>query len=283
MTTAPPGARVREALAGTRFADVRWVAETGSTNADALALARAGEPGGVVCVADHQTAGQGRRGRAWGAPAGASLLCTVLLRPPRSVADATTMAVGVAMAEAVEQVAGFAPRLKWPNDLVWPGDGSAEDRKLAGILAEADWPPASQAAGWAEPGPGERVAVAVGVGVNVNWTAELPAELADIAVAANHIAARPIDREDLLIAFLRSLDHLYGRLAANGGRAEVQEEWRRRSATLGRRVRIDLGAREVEGTAVDITAEGHLVVDCDSGGRRSFAVGDVVHLRPAAP
>src|SRR3954465_2828889 len=119
----------RAALAATRFADVRWVAETGSTNADALALARQGAPEGIVLVADHQTAGRGRQGRTWEAPRGASLLVTVLLRPRAGVAGLTTMAVAVAAAEGVDDVAGFAPRIKWPNDLVWPGDGSGPDRK----------------------------------------------------------------------------------------------------------------------------------------------------------
>ena len=144
MVTCVPGGRARSALAagpGARFADVRWVAETGSTNADALELARQGEPEGIVLVADHQTAGRGRAGRTWTAPPGAGLLLSVLLRPPAAVdGPDARWRWRVAAAAAVESVAGFAPRLKWPNDLVWPGDGSAPDRKLAGILAEADWP-----------------------------------------------------------------------------------------------------------------------------------------------
>ncbi len=282
MSTDLPGGRARDALTGSRFADVRWVSETGSTNADVLALARQGEPEGIVCVADHQTAGRGRHGRLWEAPAAASLLCTVLLRPPASISSATTMATALAMAEALEQVAGFAPRLKWPNDLVWPGDGTADDRKLAGILAEADWPAGSHiGSGWLDPRPEERMVVAVGVGVNVNWPDPLPDELVARAVAANHIAGRPVDREDLLATFLQALDRHYGDLVASCDQGPVQEEWRRRSATLGRRVRIDLGTDDVEGMAVDITADGYLIVDCDGGERRTFAVGDVVHLRLA--
>ena len=138
MSVETPGAgdRARAALAGSRFADVRWVAGTGSTNADAMALARDGEPEGIVLVADHQTAGRGRLGRSWEAPSGASLLTSVLLRPPAVVAEAVTMATGIAMAAAVATVAGVEARLKWPNDLVVAVDGA--DRKLAGILAEVD-------------------------------------------------------------------------------------------------------------------------------------------------
>ncbi|MCU1351522.1 MAG: birA, biotin-(acetyl-CoA-carboxylase) ligase, partial [Acidimicrobiales bacterium] len=177
---------------------------------------------------------------------------------------------------------GRAPRLKWPNDLVWPGDGSAPDRKLAGILAELDWPAASPAAGgWLPPGPADRVAVAVGVGLNVCWPAERPAELADMVVTVEDVAAAAVDRVDLLVAFLGRLDHWYTTLLGAGGRAAVQAAWRERSATLGRRVRVDLGADDVEGVAVDVTDDGHLIVATDSGERRTFAVGDVVHLRPA--
>lgn len=259
---------------------MRWVAETGSTNADVMALARNGEPEGIVVVADHQTAGRGRAGRTWMAPAEASLLLSVLLRPPAGVMDLSTMAMAVAMAEAVESVAGFAPRLKWPNDLVWPGDGSADDRKLAGILAEADWPAGSTAdASYRRPDPEQRVAVVVGIGINVAWPEDLPLDLAEIAVACNHITQTPVDREDLLVALLRRLDTHYSRLL-EGDRESLLVAWRQRSATLGRRVRVDLGSEQIEGVAADVTAAGHLVVETASGPRQ-VAVGDVVHLRPA--
>ena len=284
MVTCVPGGRARSALAegrGRRFADVRWVAETGSTNADAMELAHQGEPEGIVLVADHQTAGRGRAGRTWTAPPGAGLLVSVLLRPPAAVADLCTMAVALAAASAVESVAGFSPRLKWPNDLVWPGDGSGADRKLAGILAEADWPASSSVtAGWKAPAAHDKAVVVVGIGINVEWPTDLPDDLADIAVAINHITDDPVDREDLLIALLDALGPRYEALA-RGDRSSLLGEWRTRSATLGRQVRIDLGTEDVEGIAVDITDQGHLVVETEGGERRAFAVGDVVHLRPA--
>ena len=130
-----------------RFADVRWVAETGSTNADVLALARDGGREGIVLVADHQTAGRGRLGRTWEAPPGASLLVSVLLRPagggrrrwPR-------WRSAVALAEAVEEVAGVAPAAQVAERPRVAGDG-VDDRKLAGILAEADWPAGADVTG----------------------------------------------------------------------------------------------------------------------------------------
>ena len=282
MVTCVPGGRARSTLAagpGQRFADVRWVAETGSTNADAMELARQGEREGIVLVADHQTAGRGRAGRSWTAPPGAGLLLSILLRPPAPVVDLATMAVAVSAAAAVSKVAGFSPRLKWPNDLVWPGDGSVPDRKLAGILAEADWPAAaSVSAGWKAPLAHDRAVVVVGIGINVTWPDDLPDDLADIAVALNHIVDTSVDREDLLISLLTELGPRYDALVA-GDRDGLLTEWRAASATLGRMVRVDLGADDVEGQAVDVTDEGHLVVDTLDGTRRVFAVGDVVHLR----
>jgi BirA family transcriptional regulator, biotin operon repressor / biotin---[acetyl-CoA-carboxylase] ligase len=277
------GERARAALAGGRLADVRWVDETGSTNADALALARAGAPEGIVVVADHQTAGRGRRDRAWAAPPGGSLLVSVLLRPRAPVAGAVTMAAAVAMAAAVDEVAGVAAGVKWPNDLVVAT--AAGDRKLAGILAEADWPAGTTiSGGYRAPAPYERAVVVVGVGVNVAWPADVSgdpglAAVAETATALSWLGAH-VDRVDLLVAFLRGLAARYGDLAASGPDA-LMAEWRRRSATLGRRVRVDLGVDELEGTAVDVTPEGHLVIEADTGGRRTVAVGDVVHLRPA--
>lgn len=284
MVTGVPGGRARSTLAagpGSRFADVRWVAGTGSTNADLMELARQGEPEGIVLVADHQTAGRGRAGRSWEAPPGSSLLMSVLLRPPAPVVEMCTMAVSLAAAEAVEAVAGFAPALKWPNDLVWPGDGSAQDRKLAGILAEADWPAGSTPAdGYHRPPDGERIAVVVGIGVNVSWPVDLPDDLADVAIACNRVTDVEVDREDLLIALLRRLDERYTDLVATGDRGSLLGAWRARSATLGRRVRVELDRDDVEGTAVDVTEDGRLVVETAEGERRTFAVGDIVHLRP---
>ena len=276
------GARARAALAGTRFADVRWAATTESTNADALALARDGAPEGIVVVADHQRAGRGRRDRTWVAPPGGSLLLSALLRPPARVAGAVTMAAALATAEAVERVAGVSARLKWPNDLVVATPEG--ERKLAGILAEADWPAGSAiSGGYRPPAAHDRMVLVVGIGLNVRWPAPDAAadlaEVAGLATALNWLGAHA-DRVDLLVAFLRRLGERYASLVAAGA-GDLLDDWRRRSATLGRRVRVDLGADDIEGTAVDVTDEGHLVVEALDGGRRTLAVGDVVHLRPA--
>lgn len=268
MVSGVPGGRARSQLPGgrgARFADVRWISQTGSTNADAIALARQGAPEGIVVVADHQTAGRGRQGRTWEAPPGSSLLLSVLLRPPAVVRDLCTMAVAVAAVDAIAEVAGLPTKLKWPNDLVWPGDGSERDRKLSGVLAETD---------------GD--AVVVGIGINVDWPAELPAALRSVATACNQVMGEAVDREDLLIALLRQLDLRYTPLKTSNDRGPLLQAWRDRSATLGTSVRVDLGGdRILHGNAVDVTAAGYLVIEDDAGQRHELAVGDVVHVRPA--
>ena len=172
---------VRDLLEGTVFGPVRCVGSTGSTNADLLAAARSGAPEGAVLVADHQTAGRGRRGRSWVASPGAALLASVLLRPRWGsgrvalLSPATALAVRDACASYGATVA-----LKWPNDVVapvGPSAGEAEpggecepavgggppgavggvrrgEAKLAGVLAEFD-------------SGGSAPAIVVGFGVNV--------------------------------------------------------------------------------------------------------------------
>jgi BirA family biotin operon repressor/biotin-[acetyl-CoA-carboxylase] ligase len=248
-----------------------------------MALARQGEPEGIVCVTDHQTRGRGRRDRIWESAPGSALMASVLLRPTAEVAPIVTLALGVAAVDAVRAVSGVEAGLKWPNDLVVASatttDGPA-DRKLAGILAEADWPAGSDAAGgWVPPRPTDQVTVVTGIGLNVRWLPEPPPELAAAAVSLEEVSGSPVDRQELLVALLVELERRYAGLL-RGDAAVVLDAWRERSATLGRRVRVDLGHRDLEGVASDITATGNLVVAAPDGEQHILAVGDVVHLRP---
>ena len=238
--------------------EIRRFASVDSTNRYVLDEARAGAPEGLVAVADHQEAGRGRLGRVWTAPPGSSLLVSVLFRP-RLAADRlglVTMAAGVALAEAVEQVAGFAVALKWPNDLV------VDDRKLAGVLAEA------------ELADGAAVLV-VGTGCNVDWP-DFPPELAGTATACNVEAGHAVDRDALLTAYL---DRLLDRYAAL---EDVAAAYRGRLSTVGRRVRVEPTRPDAEplfGVATAVDEAGRLVVVDDDGAHHVLAAGDVFHLR----
>ena len=158
------------AVSATRFSDVRWCPEIDSTNRLAADLARAGAADGLVIGADHQTAGRGRRGRAWESPAGSGLLVSVVLRP---VPPLVTLAAGLAAAEACEALAGVATSLKWPNDVL------VGDRKLGGILSEL---------------VGD--AAVVGLGLNLTWAPEGAACLGP-----------DVERTELLAAYLAGLDN----------------------------------------------------------------------------
>ncbi|MBI2168748.1 MAG: biotin--[acetyl-CoA-carboxylase] ligase [Actinobacteria bacterium] len=249
-------------LAGaTRFSDLRWFDDLDSTNRYLLDEARAGAPEGVVAVTDHQSAGRGRLGRTWSAPPGSSLLVSVLLRPAMPAAEAhlVTMAAGGAACDAVFLTAGFAPSLKWPNDLV------VGRLKLAGMLSEA------------ELRDGRLDALVVGVGINVNWH-DFPPEIAETATACNLVTGDEVDRLELLERFLERLDDRYATLQGPLGFEVTLAEYRSRCATLGREVRVELAGETVEGTAVDVNESGHLIVE-SGGSVRELAVGDVVHLR----
>ena len=250
-------------LAATRFGDVRWFPEIDSTNRWVLEQARAGAPEGLVAVADHQTAGRGRLGRTWAAPPGASLLASVLLRPhlPPDSLHLVTAAVALAASDACRSGAGVEPGLKWPNDLL------VGDRKLAGVLAEADLGSAG--------GP----AVVVGIGINVNWPDPLPEELEAIATSLDRAAGRPVDREALLVDLLVGLERRYAGLGHEGGRAALASEYRARCSTIGRAVRVELADESFTGTACDVNDAGQLLVTTDVC-LRTVSAGDVVHLRP---
>ncbi len=239
-------------LDSTRFRPVHWFTQIDSTNRYLLDEAARGAAEGMVAVADEQSAGRGRLGRSWVAPPGASLLVSVLLRPdgPRDRWSLVTIATALAAADAVAAETGIAARLKWPNDLV------VADRKLAGILAEA------------EPGGG----LVVGMGINVHWDA-LPPDLAEIATACNLCGGRPVTREQLLVTWLTGLDR---RLDALNG---VVREAEQRSATVGRRVRVEMPGETFEAVAVGLDTDGHLRVVRDDGRDEAIAAGDVVHVR----
>ena len=257
-------------MPGNRFGDIRWLHSVDSTNRYLLDEARAGAPEGVVAVADHQEAGRGRLGRRWEAPPGANLLCSILLRPDLPVASRHLLStvVALAAADACQAVAGVTPVFKWPNDLP-----AADGRQLAGVLAEADAPGR----------PGLPASVVVGIGVNVGWPgsdADLPAELVGRATSLSQEAGRPVERESLLADLLVSLEPRVTALGTAAGRSAQADELRRRCATVGARVRIQLANGSFDGTATGVTDEGHLVVATPSG-TRTVVAGDVVHLRPA--
>ena len=220
---------------------------TDSTNQRAKELAEAGAPHGTVVTADEQTAGRGRQGRSWVAPAGSAVLMSAVVRELDESGSLLPLAAAVAACEAVESVApGLRCAIKWPND-VW-----IEGRKVCGILVEG-----RPAAGWA----------VVGLGLNVRTAPdELPEELRPIATSVR-AAGGDATVEAVLDALLGALDRL---LAAPA--AAVLDAWRARDALAGCRIRWADG----EGVAAGLDDSGSLLVDTDSG-RIALGAGEV-HL-----
>jgi BirA family biotin operon repressor/biotin-[acetyl-CoA-carboxylase] ligase len=272
----PPASRsdLTVALDGTRFREVRWFTELDSTNRYLADEASAGAAAGLVAVADEQSAGRGRLGRTWVAPAGASLLVSVLLDAvaPAEERHLVVVAAALAAIEAVNAQCGFRPRLKWPNDLV------VDDRKLAGLLAEsvAEQPGADRRRGHAE--RRSRTKIVVGMGLNVEWNT-FPPEIEATATACNR-EGRAAPREELLVSWLRALDRRLRALAADGP-SSLRADNIAASATLGRRVRVERARDTLEGEAVALTDLGHLVVETADGLEHAVNAGDVIHLRPA--
>jgi len=232
--------------------DVRRFDSIDSTNTWVVDQARAGAPEGLVAVADHQRAGRGRLGRTWEAPAGANLLCTVLLRPDAvsqlavsqsAVSQLAVSCVALAGRDAARSVAGVEAGLKWPNDLMV---GESFTEKLAGILAETD-------------GAG---AVAVGIGMNVAWAPAGAARLGE-----------RISRDDVLDALLDSLAGWYA-----AGWPAVARAYRAACVTLNREVRVELIDEVFTGRAADVDDTGQLLVDTGAC-IRTVSAGDVTHLR----
>lgn len=217
-----------------------------STQDQARAAGLAGAPAPCVFVADHQSLGRGRQGRAWVAPLGTSLMLSVLLRLNREERpQRATLASAVALAQAVEHVApDLEPRVKWPNDLM------LKTRKVAGILVEASW-------------LGEHGAVVVGFGVNVHATAAQLQAISEHATSLDVASGRAIDRGDLLVSLL---DHLEACWASPWD--DVRRAWERRLWGLGQAVRLrdpSLAGGEQDVVVLGVDDDGALRVRLENG------------------
>lgn len=256
---------------------VRWFGEIDSTNRFLADEARGGARSGLVAVAGHQTAGKGRLGRRWDAPAGENLLMSVLLRPGGDVdPHYVNVCLAMAAADACRALAGVDAGLKWPNDLV------VGERKLAGVLAEL----VTAAEGGARP------AVVVGIGLNVNWSPpDGDAPGAPLATSLSREMAdsgrRRLAVDEVLGRVLEHLDARIMAVFATGGTRRLIGEYRERCVTIGTRVTVLTVDGAFSGTATGVTDAGHLVVRDERCREREFGAGDVVHagraeLRPSA-
>ena len=206
-------------------------------------------PEGAIVVADHQTAGRGRLGRSWEAPAGTALLFSVLLKPPpERHAPVLSLVAGVAVADALERTLGLSVQIKGPNDVM------LRRKKVAGCLAEA-----------------RDAAVVLGIGVNVEQTKD---ELPPNAGSIRTLTGRGWDREDLLAALLEDLGIRYSAWRA-GGLDAVYDGLGPRDFLRGRHVTVN----GTSGVATMIDREGRLEIAVGHGEVVTVESGEVVYAR----
>jgi BirA family biotin operon repressor/biotin-[acetyl-CoA-carboxylase] ligase len=248
------------ALTGIEFVRrIEYRFKVGSTNDIAKQLGAEGAPEATLVIADEQTAGRGRLGRAWWSPAGTVIAMSLLLRPtfPPLRAHRLTMLAGLAAAEAIEQVTGLRVGLKWPNDIVV--EQEAKTLKLGGILSEASI-------------AGEAIEFAVvGLGLNINvdfrGRADLP-EATSLMMELGH----EVDR----LAILRALvERFAARYAVIERDEQLHADWSARLTTLGRQVVARRGDESIEGLAEGVDESGALLIRADDGALRRVDAADV--------
>lgn len=237
---------------------VRWNIEhldqIDSTNAYVARLARGGAIEGTVAFSDFQSAGRGRLDREWRAAPGTSLLCSALLSPPRLALTWVVAAAALSLSDALDELTGARPVLKWPNDVLYA------DAKVAGFLADAvaTDPPS----------------VVVGLGLNLTGVDPSFVAATTVLAATGHRLVPP----QVLRVYLDRLAERRESLASPDGIESLRFDYLRSLSTIDQQVRIELPGSFVRGRAIGIDRTGALQVQVGSA-VRVFSAGDVVHLR----
>jgi BirA family biotin operon repressor/biotin-[acetyl-CoA-carboxylase] ligase len=241
-------ARLQSAL---RMRPCQYYPTIDSTNERALSLVRDGAPQGSVIVADEQTQGRGRLGRAWFAPPGTALMFSYVMHPRAEALTYIGMMAALSVCETVEALGAKGVGIKWPNDVQIDG------LKLCGVLPEAAW-------------QGERLlGVALGIGLNVRVDfAGTPFE--GLATSLQDSVGK-VDRANLLARLLERLDYWTPRLESDA----LYEGWRARLVMLGRPVRVTNGGGTTRGVAEDVERQGALLIRDEGGVLRRVIAGDM--------
>ncbi len=256
----------REIVAGGQLDGhpVRHLASVDSTNTLALGLGRAGAETGTVVVADTQTGGRGRLGKAWLSPPGAGLYASIILRHglPVKGLSSLTLAAGLAAARAIERVCGLRTGIKWPNDVLLAG------RKAAGVLVECDL-------------SGAAPLVVLGVGINLTTREEeFPPELRPRATSLLLASGKAVGRGMMLQAILCSVWQVMRRMEQDDF-ARVLADWRTRDVTLGRSLAwLTVEGQVVGGVSLGPDQEGRLLIR-DREGRCHQALSGAIELDPS--
>ncbi len=248
-------------LVGDLGRHVFWHACLASTNTTAKELARQGAEHGTLVVTEEQTAGRGRRGRSWTSEKNSGIFASLILRPqlPARRIPMLTLAVGIALVEALHTCGLSEAWLKWPND-IWVGN-----RKLAGILSELS-------------GELDQVDfVVIGMGVNTHQT-EFPAELAATATSFYRETGQRPNRAKLLAYVLQELERVLPLLDL-ADPAPLLAAWQKHDRLLGQTVNVVETSDQYTGTALGLTPTGALRIGLANGSEKVVLAGDV-SIRP---
>lgn len=230
----------------------RFYPKVGSTNDQARDWLINGAPVGACVIADQQTQGRGRMGRTWETPPNSAIALSVILNPPHDALPQVMMLGALAVAETLSALGAADVGIKWPNDVLFNG------LKVCGVLAEAEWH--DQAL--------RGVILGIGLNVRVNFSGS---PLAYTATSIETELGRVVDRADVLAVLLARIDAWRDQL----GSTTLYEAWRARLITLGDRVSVSYGIHTYEGQAVNVLADGALVIEDSSGTRHTIYAGDV--------
>lgn len=229
-----------------------------STNDTAKVKAEQGAPHGTVCIADRQTGGRGRMGRSFHSPGGTGIYLSVILRPQCKAAQLMHLTCGVAIAvcDAVEQVTGFRPGVKWINDIV------ANGKKLGGILTELS----IDADGTV------RYAV-IGIGLNCRQSqGDFPGDLQEIAISLETALHKAVSIPELTAHLLQSLDTLSKNLL---DQKSIMDRYRKDCVTLSKEICVIRNEERIPGIAVDLEDDGTLLVNTGENGLLRVSSGEV--------
>ena len=233
--------------------------ELDSTNTQLMSrVASSSPPSGLVCLAEYQKAGRGRVGRFWQSPFGGNICLSLLWWfEDQTAFSGLSLAVGVAIVRALHTAGIKEVGLKWPNDILWQG------RKLGGILLEVS----GEAHG--------RYAVVIGIGLNWHLSPAKAKAIDQAWVDLNQITnGSPPSRNQLIALLLNELFQLLSDYHKRGLMAYI-DEWRQWHCQAGHRASLQWGDKLMHGVIVGVSDEGLLLMDCEEGGLKPFASGDL--------
>lgn len=230
-----------------------------STMGIAAQMGMSGCPEGAVVVAEAQTRGKGRLGRAWISPKYQGIYLSLVLRPKLMPAQSPilTLMAAVSICEAIKETCGLDAKIKWPNDIL------IHNKKVGGILTELS----------AE--TDEIRFIVIGIGLNVNNDRKM---LVEGATSLKEQMREEVNRIVLLQEILRRIESNYLILQKKTAKAII-DKWRLFNLTLGRRIKVISHGEHLEGEAVGIDTDGGLLLRRDSGLTQKVMAGDVVHCR----